>query len=108
MSLFDLVQLVTDIVVGRRLVEVAGDVEERLGERGPNVLIEGGVFEEFRDRLLHLFAKLVVGHGRAGTADDGKAGRNTALVKKTIERGQQLSLREIAAGSEDDDGAGGD
>jgi hypothetical protein len=106
--LFDFVQAGGELLVRLGVVHVAGHVEEALREAGPDVVIEGGILQEFADGFAHLLAKLVVGHGGAGDADDGESGREPALIHEAIEGGQELALGEVAIGAVDDDGALGD
>ncbi len=82
-----------------------GDIEERLRKRFPNILVEGRILQEFRNGLLHHFAELLIRHGSARAADNRKVRRNSALKKQAIQRRKELSLGQIAAGAEDDDGA---
>src|ERR1700728_4178205 len=60
MTLFQLVQLVADVVVRGGIVEIAGNVEERLRKGRPNIFVEGSVFEKLGNRVFHSFAELVV------------------------------------------------
>src|ERR1700761_1952442 len=47
--LLDLIQLLTDVLIRLGVVDVAGNVEQTLRERVPDIFIEGRVLEEFRN-----------------------------------------------------------
>src|ERR1051326_7972307 len=56
---------------------------------------------KFRDGASHLFTKRIVAHLAPAVTDDGEALREASLQSKIIERGNQLSLREISGCAED-------
>ena len=79
---------------------------EILAEIGPETFIDGRVFKELVQPFLHLFAEVIVGHSGSRVADDGKAGREAALVGEPVQSGNQFALGQVAIGAEDYDGAG--
>ena len=88
-----------------RIVQIAGEIKEILGELGPEAFVEGRVLEKLVERLLHLFAERLVSHTGPRVADDGEARREAALIGETVESGNQFALGQIAVGAENDDGA---
>ncbi len=99
---FDFAQTRGEVLVEARVVDIAGDVEQPLGEGAPHVGIEGGVFGELLDGIEHLLAELIVRERRARDAHHGEPGREAAVVSEAVERRQELAAGEVAVRAEDD------
>src|SRR5438045_1578844 len=84
--------------------EIALMIESRLGEVVPD-LVSNGLSREISDRLLHFFAKLVVGFWAAGETDHGYSGRQLAIGGEIVKGGQQLSMSQITGCAENHDAA---
>ena len=87
------------------IADIARQIEETLCEGSPQIFIEGRVFEELRNGIMHAGAEIIVRHRSAGDADYGKTRRETAFVSQAVKRGHQLAFCEIAIGAENHDDA---
>ena len=94
-------QVLAEFRVGSGVAHIAGDVGKTLGERLPEFLIEGRIFQKFPDGIMHPIPELVVRHGGAGHADHGEARGKPALIGQPVECRHQLTFGEIAVGSVD-------
>jgi hypothetical protein len=103
----ELVQGAGERLVHARLVERAGDVADLLEQLLEHRLV-GLAPRELLDRLLGHVAELLVGHLRARHANEVEALGQRALVREVVDRRQQLAVREVARGSEDDQRRGVD
>ena len=102
--LVDLVQEPGEVVLTALVGEVERDVARRLGQPVPDVLVEV-VAAELADGVLHLVAELVVRPVRAGGADDRELLRQELAAGERVERGEDLAVRQVAGGAEDDEHA---
>ena len=85
-----------------RFLQVARQIEDRLGERVPTCAVEpvAGMLGGRRGQLLspHLVREF-----RARESDDSRISRQPALAMKLVERRHQLPPGQIARGTEDDE-----
>jgi hypothetical protein len=79
------------------------DEMEMLGEAAPDLLVEWLRSAVLRDRTVQLLAVLLVAQRLPPRSDDGERRREQPLVRKVVERRDELALREIARSAEDDD-----
>jgi len=90
---------VTSVVRRRDEVQV-------LGEAAPDLFVQGLRPAVLRDRLVQLPAVLLVAQRLTRRADNGEGRREETLQSQVVERGNELSLGEVARAAEDDDGRG--
>ena len=91
------------VVVAARLIEQArGKVVDALLVEPP-VVLGAAVLAQALDGVL---AELVVGHHRAGKAEDRKGGVEQVLAGQVKDGRQQLAHGEIAGGAKDDEQTG--
>jgi len=100
-----------ELVEGAAQVFVAGVVRRRdevqvLREAAPDLLVQRLRAAVLRDRLVQLVAVLLVAQRLTRGTDDGERCRKEALQREVVERGDELSLGEVARAAEDDDGRG--
>ena len=91
---------VLPLVVG----EVGRDVARRPGKAAPHVLAEL-VAPELAYRVLHLRHEGLVRLLRPRDSDDAELLREEASERERVERREELALREVAGGTEDDERA---
>jgi len=84
--------------------EIAADVVQAAGEIVPDLIVEGAA--EFLHAVEDVLAKVVGGPVAAGDADDAGAVPQAALFAVAVEGGDELAVRQVAGGAEDDDGGG--
>jgi hypothetical protein len=101
----DLIEQVRELLVVVGVADVRRQVIEPLRERAPDLVVDLLLLGELGDRLLHLVAEFVVRLRRARLADDRELGGHEPLLHQPVERRDELALRQIAGGAEDDDGA---
>ena len=94
-----------EIIIGRRLAEVARRVVQPLGELGPEVGVEVGPGRELLDVLGHLVAELLRGHLVHRDADDGEPPGQEPVAGQVEQGGHEQSLGQVARGPEDDQDA---
>jgi len=100
-----------ELVEGAAQLFVPGLVRSRdevqvLREAAPDLLVQRLRPAVLRDRLVQLVAVLLVGQRLPRGADDGERRRQETLQREVVERGNELSLGEVARAAEDDDGRG--
>src|SRR5262249_25634674 len=71
-----------------RVADVTGYVEESLGERIPEVVVNASVLRALLNAFAHLVPKVIVGKFGTREPDDREAGRETPVVRQPVERGQ--------------------
>jgi hypothetical protein len=91
-----------------RIVEVARDVTNTLGEIAPQGVARFAAVRESVDGLFHVGAIVVVRAGRAGETDDAEVGGKHVFEAKVVHRRQQHAFGEIAARAEENNVAGFD
>ena len=94
-------------LVALGVVEVGGDVLDVLQQPVEHRVV-GRAARELDDRLAALAREVVVALLAPGDADQLEALRQRALVREVVERGEQLAVREVAGGAEDDERGGRD
>jgi hypothetical protein len=98
-----------EVLVSGWLGEIALAIVEEAGEVGPGIRIERAVCGDVLvDGLAEIGAPLVVGFGASREADDPGGVGEEFLAVELIEGRDEFAGGEIAAGTEDDDGAGED
>ncbi len=100
----DLLQCVTDGVLPIRVVEVGADVSHPARKRRPDVLSER-VACVLLDGLLHRGRELGRCLLRPRDTDDGESLGQELAVRESVERREELALRQVAGGTEDHDRA---
>ena len=91
--LFDCGEAGRQLRIGGWIANVARHVIEALRKAGPDVVVEGRIFQVFLDRFAHLFAKLVVGHRCARNAHHGETRREAPLIHQPVQRVEPLLCR---------------
>ena len=94
----------SELVVLAAVREIDRHVVRRLCQPVPDVLVEV-VAAEFAHGVLHLVAELVVRPLRAGCADDREVLRQELAHRERVQRGEDLAVRQVARGAEDDEHA---
>jgi len=84
----------------------SSDEVQVLREAAPDLLVQRLRPAVLRDRLVQLVAVLLVGQRLPRGADDGERRWQETLQREVVERGNELSLGEVARAAEDDDGRG--
>ena len=97
----ELVHALQELVVLAAVREIDRHVVRRLGQPVPDVLVEV-VAAELAHRVLHLVAELVVRPLGAGCADDREVLRQELAHRECVQRGEDLAVRQVAGGAEDD------
>ncbi len=86
------------------IVERAPDVGEPVRERVPDGLVDRLRARMLLERFAHLLAvSLVAAVVRARNADQREGGREHVAQRQVVERRQQLAVRQVARGAEDDE-----
>ena len=98
----DLVEGRLQLLVERRVLEIAGDVLHRRGEVSRPPL---GRRREFLGALLQVGAEVAVAVRAAGEPDDREVRRDRAVAREMRDRGSQQPPGQVSRGSEDDEGA---
>ena len=75
------------------------------GEITNQAEVEAAIRECRPDGIFHLAAKIVVTHLAARRADDGELLRQEPAEGERVQRREQLPLRQVAGGAEDDEDA---
>src|SRR5262249_52948169 len=101
----DLAEELAEPGVRLRVAELAADVVEALVEVGPDGIVDPGR-RELPDRRRLLLAEGVVREVAPRDADDGEVARQGAVAPEVVGGGDQLALRQVSGGAEDDDRAG--
>jgi len=100
-----------ELVEGAAQLFVAGVVRRRdevqvLRKAAPDLLVQRLRPAVLRDRPVQLLAVLLVAQRLTRGTDDGECRWKEALQREVVERGDELSLGEVARAAEDDDGRG--
>jgi hypothetical protein len=90
----EMVQEPLELLVGLRLLRVAGQVEDALRERLPDVLADL-TRAVLLEGVAQLLAEIVVAQLRARDPDDGELHRQTTLRRQIVECRDQLPARQI-------------
>ena len=99
-GLVELLERGSQVGVGCRVVERSGDVTQLVEQAAEHVLVDLGARER-PDRLRRGVAVLRARVLAAGDADQVELARQRALVGEVVDRGQQLTTRQIAGRPED-------
>ena len=98
--LVDFSEQLFEPVVSGGIVEVSADVTDAADKPLPQILVDGrgGELLEIFGELL---ARIVIAHGTAAHADDGKLARQQLLGGEVVESGNQLAASQVAGKAED-------